>query len=66
MAVSGDVNSTTYPAMSRAVRQRASKKIAHMMEEKRGDKDWPRERVIAASIRMAREGKIGPEGGYRR
>jgi len=43
------------------VRDRAAKKIAHMM--RRGE-DRPRAQIVAIGIKLAREGKVGPRGGY--
>lgn len=50
-----------YPPMSKEQRKRASAKIAKMMEK---DEAKPRDQIIAIGLRMAREGQLGPRGGY--
>jgi len=60
MPTSNDVEHTTRAQLTPEQRKRASVKISKMW----GEKDRPREQIIAIGLRLARDGQIGPRGGY--
>jgi len=47
--------------MDDEVKKRASKKISKLMREGK-----PKKQAVAAGINMAKKGKVGPRGGYKK
>ena len=47
--------------MKTETKKRASKKIAKLIREGK-----PKKQAVAAGINMAKKGKVGPKGGYKK